>query len=244
VPRRKLNLSPRRRSKRSSYGACVLDDSPAAFWRLNDKTGRLAEDTSGQDNTGLYLGTPGLGAPPLIADSDASVHFDGRDDEINFPDAASLSSTKALSVEAWMSADDVPTSAGSVWQLISKWDTALLYLQGGKSPKLVFALYDTTSSSFGSVVVSTTTVAANTAYHVVGTYDGSKLRIYVNGSLEAESARRGFLNDSPLGGAIAAEGWGKLPSPRFQGRLGEIAIYKTALTQAKVRAHYRAGTSG
>ena len=244
MPRRKLSKTPLRRSKRSSYGARVLGDSPVAFWRLDDKTGRLAADSSGHDNTGLYLGAPGLGAPPMLADSDASVQFDGRDDGINFPDAASLSSSKAISVEAWVSADAVPTSSISVWQLISKWDTALLYVQGGKSPKFVFALYEAASSSFGSVVMSTTTVVASTVYHLVGTYDGSKLRLYVNGELEGTIARRGSLNDSALGGAIAAEGWGDLPSPRFQGRLSEIAIYTTALTQAKVRAHFRAGTSG
>jgi hypothetical protein len=230
-------------AKGTSYGGLVLADSPAAFWRLGDKACGPA-DASGNGNTGTYAGGPGLGAHALIADPNTSVHFDGRNDEITFPDSASLSPTKAISVEAWVRPDIVPTASGSVWQLISKWNTALLYLQGGASPKFAFALYDTASSSYASVVVGTTTVAADTVYHVVGTYDGSTMRIYVNGSLEATLVRHGSVNNSSYGGAIAYKGWGTLPSPHFQGRLDEIAIYKTALTPTQVQTHDSKGTAG
>lgn len=232
---------PAHDTKGSSYRALVLADSPAAFWRLGDKACGPA-DASGNGNTGAYAGGPGLDAHPLIADPDTSVHFDGSNDEIDFPDSASLSPTKAISVEAWVRPDVVPTASGSAWQLISKWNTALLYLQGGASPRFVFALYDAVSSSYAPAVVGTTTVSANTVYHVVGTYDGSKMRLYVNGALEATFARNGSVNDSPSGGAIAAKGWGTLPSPHFQGRLDEIAIYETALAPTVIQAHYSRGT--
>jgi hypothetical protein len=230
-------------AKGSSYRALVLADSPAAFWRLGDKACGPA-DASGNGNTGAYAGRPGLGARALITGPDTSVHFDGSNDEINFRDSASISPTKAISVEAWVRPDVVPTVSGSAWHLISKWNTALLYLQGGASPKFVFALYDTASSSFAPAVVGTTTVKANTVYHLVGTYDGSKMRIYVNGSLEATFSRSGSVNDASYDGAIAAKGWGTLPSPHFQGRLDEIAIYKIALTTNQIRAHYDRGTLG
>jgi hypothetical protein len=234
---------PAHDGKASSYRALVLADSPAAFWRLDDKACG-PEDASGNGNTGAYAGGPGLGAPALIADPDTSVHFDGSDDEINFPDSASLSPTKAISLEAWVRPDVVPTATGSALQLISMWNTALLFLQGGASPKFVFALYDTANSSYAPALVGTKTVEANTVYDVVGTYDGSKMRLYVNGSLEATFARHGLVNNSSFGGVIAAKGWGTLPSPRFQGRLDEIAIYKTALTPTQVQAHYNKGTLG
>jgi hypothetical protein len=183
-----------------------------------------------------------LGAPALISDANTSASFDGSDNHMYFSDSASLSPTSAISVEAWVGPDVVPTASGSAWQLISKWNTALLYLQGGASPKFAFSLYDSGTSSYGPTVVGTTTVAPGTTYHVVGTYDGANLRIYVNGALNGTFARPGTVNDSSFGGALAASGWGTLPSPAFDGRLDEVAIYGSALTATRVQAHYTKGT--
>src|SRR5260370_16227677 len=65
--------------------------------------------------------------------------------------------------------------------------------------------------------------------------------MYVNGVLEGTFARSGSVNDSSFGGALAAGGWGTLPSPAFQGRLDEIAIYGSALSGARVQTHYSKG---
>ena len=47
----------------------------------------------------------------------------------------------------------------------------------------------------------------------------------MNGALEGTVARSGAVNDSSFGGVLAGGGWGTLPSPAFEGRLDEIAIY-------------------
>jgi Concanavalin A-like lectin/glucanases superfamily len=90
--------------------------------------------------------------------------------------------------------------------------------------------------------VSATTVSAGTTYHVVGTYDGSNMRIYVNGVLESTFARSSTVNDSTFGGVLASPGWGTLPSPAFQGQLDEIAIYGTALSPTRIQIHFNVGT--
>ena len=63
----------------------------------------------------------------------------------------------------------------------------------------------------------------------------------MNGVLEGTVARPGSVPDSSFGGALAGGGWGTLPSPAFQGRLDEMAIYGTALSSARVQAHYTNG---
>jgi hypothetical protein len=229
-------------STSSPYASAVLADSPATFWRLGGNTCNAA-DASAHGNTGIYGGKPKLGAHPLIADSNPSVHFDGKNDQITFLDSPSLSPTKAISIEAWVRPDAVPTVAGSAWQLVSKWNTALLFLQAGPKPQFVFALYDAKKSDYEPRVLSTANVSPRHVYHVVGTYDGSKMRIYVNGSLEATVARSGPLTHATYGGVIGAKGWGTLPSPHFYGSLDEIAIYGHALSSARVKAHYTKGTA-
>src|SRR5205823_3891330 len=96
-------------------------------------------------------------------------------------------------------------------------------------------------SSYAPHVVSTTAVKPDTIYHVVGTFDGSRMRIYVDGLLESTATHDGGLNTAAFGGAIAPAGWGTLPTPHFRGTLDEIAIYGHALTDPHVRAHYRTG---
>jgi hypothetical protein len=226
----------------TSYDQVVLADSPAAYWRLGESSGTAAADSSGNGNGGSYAGGVTLGAPALITDPNTSASFDGADDRMYFSDSTSLSPTAAISLEAWIRPDVVPTTPGSGWNLVSKWNTALLYLSGGASPKFVFTLFDSATSSYSAAVVSTTTVATATTYHVVGTYNGANLRIYVNGVLESTVARSGLVNDSSFGGALAGGGWGTLPSPAFRGRLDEIAIYGSALSAVRVQAHYASGT--
>jgi hypothetical protein len=224
-----------------SYDQAVLADAPAAYWRLGEASGATAVDASGHGNTGSYVGAVTLGAPGLISGGDTSVDFNGADAGVVFSDSPTLSPTAAISVEAWLRPDAVPTASGSGWNLVTKWNTELLYIQGGAIPKLAFALYNPATSSYLPVVASATTVVPGTTYHLVGTYDGSNLRIYVNGVLEGTTARSGLVNDSASGGTIAPGGWGTRPSPRFDGRIDEVAIYSTALNATRIQTHYSEG---
>jgi Concanavalin A-like lectin/glucanases superfamily len=235
---RKSSRSTRRRQG-SDYQAAVLADSPAAYWRLDDTT-CTASDTSGNGNAAAYLGEPRAGRQ-LIDDPDRAVHFDGKDDYLAFSDSPSLSPRTAIALEAWVLPDGVPTAPGSAWQLVSKWSTALLFLRGGPAPKFAFALFSSADSSYSPTIIGTTTVRPGHVYYVVGAYDGSSLRIYVNGSLESRVRYLGTVADSIHGGAIASKGWGTLPSPHFRGTLDEVAIYGHALTAKRVRLHYRIG---
>ncbi|MFY7949816.1 MAG: LamG domain-containing protein, partial [Gemmatimonas sp.] len=73
--------------------------------------------------------------------------------------------------------------------------------------------------------------------HVVGTYDGSLLRLYVNGALSQSKSFIVAMNHSlqalRFGGGLAA-------GDRFDGRLDEVALYSTALSAAQVTARYNA----
>jgi Concanavalin A-like lectin/glucanases superfamily len=233
--------SPRRHRHGSLYQDVVLGDSPAAYWRLDD-TACTASDASGNGNAGAYLGQPITAAHPLIKDRDAAAHLDGTDNYITFPDLPNLSTTDAISFEAWVRPDRVPKAPQSAWQILSKWGTALLYLRGGPAPKFVFALYDKAKSAYSPTVTSTTTVNGDLVYHVVGTYDGSDLRMFVNGSLESTVPYHGLVENSVHGGAVASRGWGDLPTPHFKGILDEAAIYGRALAPQRIRIHYRVGS--
>jgi len=223
------------------YASAILADAPAAYWRLGGKTCNMA-DESGNGNTGILEGDPKLGARPLVSDPNASVQFDGNDDQLTFHGSTSLALGKAVTIEAWVRPDALPTAAGSAWQLVSIWNSALLFLQAARpKPQFVLALYDRKTAAYEPRALSAPKVLPHRAYHVVGTYNGARMRIYVNGKLEASVKRGGPLNPAPYGVVIGARGWGTLPSPRFQGTLDEIAIYNHALSDRQVATHYRLG---
>src|SRR2546427_13175021 len=50
-----------------SYRASVLADHPVAYWRLDEETGTVMVDASGNGNDGAYAGAVTLGQPGALA---------------------------------------------------------------------------------------------------------------------------------------------------------------------------------
>jgi hypothetical protein len=240
---RKVTSPPKHsRHKRSPYEVAVLTDSPSAYWRLDDTTCSAADD-SGHNNDAAVVGQARLRAPALVAGGGMSIHLDGND-MVTFADSPSLSPRRATSIEAWVKPARVSTAIGSAWQLVSIYNDVLLYLTGGPAPKFVFAIYDAAHSSYEPSATSTVKVKAGKIYHVVGTYDGARIRIYVNGVLQSTTRYDSGLSNALYGGAIAYQGWGELPSPHFDGNIDEVAIYGRALKSNAIAMHYRIGRRG
>jgi peptidoglycan/LPS O-acetylase OafA/YrhL len=76
--------------------------------------------------------------------------------------------------------------------------------------------------------------------YVVGTYDGSALRLYVDGAAVATVPER----ESPERPATPLEIGGYLGAAIWSGTIGEVAIYDRALPAGAVAARYRLGTAG
>jgi len=93
-----------------------------------------------------------------------------------------------------------------------------------------------------ATATSTVTLAPNTIHHVVGTFDGSTARVYVDGVQ---------VGSASLGGGITWSGSRdiKLGRPNestasqffLQGTLDETALYTQALPAATVLSHYNTG---
>jgi len=209
---------------------------------MDDRT-CTAADASGHGNAGAYARQPELAGSLVSAARNPSAHFDGNNEQIKFPPSRYPSPVKAITFEAWVRPDDVPTSPYAAWQLVTKWNTALLVLRGGQNPRFVFALAEAHDPSYKPRVTSNVAVKPETTYHVVGTYDGTQIRLYVNGAPAGAMSYGGGLLDPNYGGALVFKGWGTLPSPHFQGSMDEVAIYGHALSPSRIEAHYRAGTA-
>jgi hypothetical protein len=86
------------------------------------------------------------------------------------------------------------------------------------------------------------TLAPNTTHHVVGTYDGTAVRIYVDGVQVGTASFTVAVSwagtrDLRLGRPVSSSS----PTLFLQGTLDEAALYTQALPAATVLAHYNSG---
>jgi len=91
---------------------------------------------------------------------------------------------------------------------------------------------------------SLTQTVAGRWYQIVATYDGSTIRMYVNGALERSAATSLALNDHTV--PLRFGSFGSMADPswfsRYGGRLDDVSIYSSALSAAQVRTASYDGT--
>lgn len=235
-------------SKVPEYATVVGADAPLAFYRLDD-TSRVAADASANASAASY-GTAVVGGVSGLlstAPTDTAAKFSGGQSSVNAAVTTArntkLEPQRAVSVEAWV---DVGNSSAGTLDLVSYGPEklgqpyTLQLLADGK-----VALFITTRGGAGyGFVQSATSLRLNTPHLVDATYDGSTMRIFVDGVLDASAAVTGALSYAKESAAYGLSIGTAFDTdrPAFRGVLDEVAIYATALTAGRVAAHWSAGS--
>ena len=78
-------------------------------------------------------------------------------------------------------------------------------------------------------------------YNVVGVFDGSELRIYVDGEEKGSADHAGnvFAGEGPM--VIGDNNLGSAPDFHFVGVIDEVAVYNRALSQSEIRQKMTSG---
>ena len=218
----------------SSPSAQVLADHPVGFWRLGDPVGStVALDASGNGLSGAVDPAVSFGQAGAIT-GDTAASFPGSGLGVTVAASAVLDLANTVSVEAWVR----PTAAGQNGAIFEKtvngWVNSqyMLFLEAG------VAKFRVRTTSGALLPVDGPTLALNTWTHLVGTFDGTTLRLYVNGVLAASAAAQGPLNSGSGTAFIGRLGQNLYP---FQGSLDEVAVFPSALSPERIRAHYLGG---
>jgi hypothetical protein len=222
-----------------SYSAAVLLDSPAAYWRLGESSGTTMTDASKNRNNGTYGGGVTLAQPGALAgDKGTAVAFDGRTGGATVASSRSLQVNR-ITIELWLK----KTTDSGYGIYVAKnyvgnggvgtgW---FQLLNNDRYGRLEFRVTGETAP----VLVSSTTLALNTWYYVVATYDGTAAKLYFNGKLDStlRVVATPAQNDDPLFIGRRTDGF-------FNNVvLEEVAIYPTALSADRIAAHWRAATT-
>jgi hypothetical protein len=211
------------------------------WWRLDDG-GTTAADNAGT-GTGTYVGGVALFASLLSQDAGSSRDFDGINDFVDLSPAA-FGTPAQLSVETWVRLDRRKTeTAGLHFLVADASDQAIdgfaLFADNLNLPRFSVVR----SPNVGMTVTAPSALQPGGTYHVVGTYDGANVRLYVNGVERARSAYTGGIGYDPsrelyLGSQTKSFN----RSVRFlDGKLDEVALYDRALAASTVQQHYLRG---
>ena len=193
-------------------------------------------DTQGAVN-GTYSGsTFTLNSPSLLSsDADHSVAFAGGGKATagtNYGAAARA----AFSIECWVN-NSIASSDAINRRFVST-------ESGSLAGWWLFYTASTNTISFGRTGVTITYTAATVGntFHVVGTYDGTSLRLYINGALvTGPTTSSGTVAAQTQPFTIGLQAFNT--NNPFSGRLDEVAFYPAALSATRVLAHFNAGTS-
>lgn len=229
----------------NNYKAVVLADSPVAYYRMDESSGTTINDSSGNGNSGTTHNSPTLGSAGLLIDTpdtgDTCITFAGASSQyISLPTTFVPTGAHAWSLECWCKATTLPGS-GSYACMMSMGSNAT-----GNTAQIKVHNNAGTSkfnlSTFNGDIEGGPTVSNTSVYHVVGTYDGTSTRLYVNGSLVAGPSNF-TLNLIANYADIGADGGGSggALGDYFTGPIDEAAFYTVALSATQVSNHYNAG---
>ena len=215
----------------NAYRDAVLADGPVGYWRLTETTG-AAVDTTGNAAGGSYLGGVTRGVQGALAgDSNLAARFDGTDDYVSVPDNNALDRGDVFSYELWVKRGALQ---GTSQRLLHK-GAGVASLGFGLNNKLVLLPGGTGAVNIAS---STTAVTDQSWHHVVATKNGAEVHIYVDGVDRTAAATNSTLTSNAtalnIGRASTGSGYSSAD-------IDEVAVYPTALTPARVLAHYQAG---
>ncbi len=218
----------------SPYSQLITSDGPAGYWRLGETTGTIAAD-SGGGNPGTYQGGVTLGATGLLtSDPDKAATFSAASATVVMASTTALSPTTSVSVEAWIKPTSIPAT-GAFASVATKPESYSLQFNG---PKLEFTIMQ--AGVRRRLQAPTGAIVAGTTYHIVGTYDGTSQKLYINGAQVAIAGLTGAITANTNSFNIAS--W-NASSEFFKGTVDEVAVYPIVLSPTQVLNHYTNGTS-
>lgn len=218
----------------SGYRDLVMSLAPSAYWRLGESAGTSAADESGNSHTGTYVNTPTLGvAGCLTSDADTAVSIAAASSEyINISGYTILSA--AVTYILWVKKATGFTDWGAIESATATTGSGI-YLWN--SDQINWGV-QTTSVNYDSAGV-----IHNGNWHMIaGTWDGSNLRTYLDGSLVA----------GPTAASVTLTGTHNVKIGQYGSNSGtyndatvdEAAVWAgTALSGANISALYTAATT-
>ena len=168
--------------------------------------------------------------------------FNGIDQLIRIPDAPALNPPTALTLEAWVFIRVFSHESVAIIGKDDPYSPLRQYMigMGNKTGHWAFRAHIGTPGNYFNFD-GQTALSNYTWYHVAMTYDGSVLKLFVNGNLDGSLPVTGpiTVSDMPLLIGGHAEGpW------NFNGLVDEVSLYNRALSADEIQSIYHSDSAG
>ncbi len=189
------------------------------------------DDGSGQGNGGTLTGGATLGA----GRTGSGLRLNGSNQRMLVEDSPSLDITEQITLAAW-----IQPSTRATQYVIKKATQGSVdgYEIGLSSSGKVFVRFNQDSSGDSLRVDSTSSYPTNgsTWMHVVATYDGTTIRLYINGQLQASKAAAFTIATNDLDLSIGAQPNG---GSSMRGTIDDVLIANRAFTAEEILSLYQ-----
>ena len=196
-----------------------ISNGLVGYWPLN----KDVKDYSGNKNHGVLTG-----ATPTTGRAGGAYNFNYANlDRITIDSVSSHNVTNAVTISAMVKSNNMTQDQN----IVSRNEQYFLRINNSKIRCAIYA-GGTLIYPEGSI-----TLQSNTWYHLVMTYDGSRVKGYVNSVLDVDVYKTGALSDSDnplfIGYTTVSE-----EQAAFNGIIDEVKIFNRALTAKEVRLEY------
>jgi fibronectin type 3 domain-containing protein len=206
----------------SSGGAPAAPTGLVAAYAFDEGSGSNITDASGNGNNGTVANVTWV----TTGKYGNAIQFNGTSTLVTIPDTAALHLTTAMTLEAWVN----PSTVSSAWRDVIYKGNDNYYLEAtstnASKPDGGLIAGGSYADAFG-----TAALAANTWSFLTETYDGTTLRLYVNGTQVASTAHTGSITTSTNPLQIGGD---SIYGQFFKGMIDNVRIYNTALTAAQI----------
>lgn len=209
----------------------IVTDGLLAYWPMNTDTSTAVNDVSGNANNATATNTT-IGAGYI----GSSRQFNGSSSYTSAPSTTALTPTN-VTLQAWIK----PTNLSNYMVIASKfpWTSAYSY-QMSTTPTGKLRVDISSTGTNYIEVTSNTSLTAGVWQHVAFTWDGSTVKMFINGVVDSNTLNFSgpiFANTStfdigrPSGGSTSNQQY-------FNGAIDEVMLYSKALSQSEILQNY------
>jgi hypothetical protein len=204
-------------------------------------TGTTWRDLSGNNNNGTLTNGPtfsGIG-------KQASIVFDGTNDYVGLGNSQLVSSSSYITLESWVSVNSFQSYTAIIsrsqnsppfggYQLSVNNDSGINKFDFAVNLNGSWNTWVNLGGTFGS------SLSTGIYYHVVGTYDGTGISMYLNGSLILKKAATGNLQyGASITSTNIALNVGNASS-YLNAKIANVKVYNRALTAQEITQNFNA----